>query len=605
MRRKPKGQKGSLAAGQASVKLVRAGDVAVQLLAPTVDTASSRERTAAGHRRYVETEALSALLLHDSALGGTPVRLVRARWLLETFCHSGTSAVLGDRSTGAILGHRQRLERDYPQRGPECPFASEEMLERLMHEVDESYEEKEDGPFANAVMTFPAVVVLSHCWLALEHPDPEARNLREKWLPALEWYFSERVQRACVAREPQPWMKISEVRRAAWAGASDAELLERCDFGVFIDLTAMCQKDAAVGARTEVEDRLFKHALSSLDVLFAHRGAVSFLSTALPEGFERGVNLVPGLNGDEPVRGYQDRGWTGFEQSLGHLIKKSEHCLDIGRFRADEAAKIATKRFSDKTVAELRKQASYHPANPGVLSSLIVGSRGPPLVPAAFDAEILATRRFTNGADSQVVASMYEKTAEALLASTPTLEFTRLAHWEAAQFGQLGAALLLTRALETLVLHGMPLNNEGARALVSALPRTLRTLKLTLCQRFTELPALPALPSLRELDLTSCKSLAALPDLSGLVSLQQLDLYRCLSLAALPDLKGLSSLQRLVLSDCYSLAALPDLSGLSSLQRLNLSRSHLADTWRWRPILLLRLRRLRARGVTVEMDARG
>jgi hypothetical protein len=574
MLRRKKGATGSLAAGQASVKLVRAGNVAVELLVPSVDTASSRERTASGHRRYVETEALSALLLHDLARGGTPVRLVRARWLLETF---------GQTNTVAILGHRQRLERDYPESGSNCPFVGERMLERLLQEVAESYEEKEEGQFSNAIMTFPGMVVLSHCWLALEHPDPEARNLRENWLPALEWYFSERVQRACVARDPQPWMKISEARCTAWAGASDVELLERCDFGVFIDLTAMCQKDqknAAVPGRTEVEERLFKHALSSLDILFAHRGAVSFLSTALPEGFERGVTLVPGLNGDEPVRGYQDRGWTGFEQSLGHLIKKSEHCLDIGAFPAVRAESITSKRFTDKTVAELRKQASYHPANPGLLSALIVGSRGPPLVPATFDAEVLATRRFTNGADSQVVASMYEKTAKALLASTPTLEFTRLVHWETEQFAQLGAALRLTRTLETLVLHGMLLENEGVRALVPALPRTLRTLKLTSCLRFTALPTLPALPSLGELELTSCKSLTTLPSLKGLSSLQRLDLYGCISLARLPSLKG-----------------------LFSLQRLNLSRSRLAGTWRRRPYLLLRLRHLRARGVAVEMAA--
>ena len=52
----------------------------------------------------------------------------------------------------------------------------------------------------------------------------------------------------------------------------------------------MCQKDEQ-GNRTDVEQRLFSHALQSLDVIYAHRGAVSFLSTKLPDGFEPGVTL--------------------------------------------------------------------------------------------------------------------------------------------------------------------------------------------------------------------------------------------------------------------------------------------------------------------------
>ena len=108
-------------------------------------------------------------------------------------------------------------------------------------------------------MTFPGVVALSHCWLAVDHPDPAARNLREKWLPAVEWYFSERVRRACKARrcaaEKGMWAArearwggdngVSEARRAAWAGVSDAELLERCDFGIFIECARAARTRAA------------------------------------------------------------------------------------------------------------------------------------------------------------------------------------------------------------------------------------------------------------------------------------------------------------------------------------------------------------------------
>ena len=79
--------------------------------------------------------------------------------------------------------------------------------------------------------------------------DPDARNLREKWLPALEWYYSERVKRACEARDDKKNEYgdyiASEARRAAWAGVSDAELLERCDFGIFIECARAARTRAA------------------------------------------------------------------------------------------------------------------------------------------------------------------------------------------------------------------------------------------------------------------------------------------------------------------------------------------------------------------------
>ena len=220
--------------------------------------------------RYVETSALKALLSHDPALGGTPVKLVRARWLLENFqatvrvtglvskpelngregivvgrqkeralvvlAGEKTSIALKPQNliyaAAALLGDRQKLERESPE-----AFADEAMLERVLGEVATSYGEHFHS--RSAEMTFPGLVSLSHCWLALVHPDPEARNLREKWLPPIEWYFSERVRRACEARGDRPGVAgMNERMVAMFKGASDAKLLELCDFAVFIDLTA-------------------------------------------------------------------------------------------------------------------------------------------------------------------------------------------------------------------------------------------------------------------------------------------------------------------------------------------------------------------------------
>ena len=57
----------------------------------------------------------------------------------------------------------------------------------------------------------------------------------------------------------------------------------------------MCQKDEH-GQRTDVEQALFKCALGSLDVIYAHKAMATLLSTRLPEGIEL-------------ERGYEQRGW--------------------------------------------------------------------------------------------------------------------------------------------------------------------------------------------------------------------------------------------------------------------------------------------------------
>ena len=43
-------------------------------------------------------------------------------------------------------------------------------------------------------IAFPSAMALSHMWLDKAHPDPNARNLRDMWLPAIEWLYSERVK---------------------------------------------------------------------------------------------------------------------------------------------------------------------------------------------------------------------------------------------------------------------------------------------------------------------------------------------------------------------------------------------------------------------------
>ena len=160
-------------------------------------------------------------------------------------------------------------------------------------------------------------------------------------------------------------------RDADGAALSDEAVLAGADFGLFIDLASMCQKEEeewklglywtqldekpeqgtelaaaalsralaggqtsferaeidglsveglgwgcfirageawfAPTGRTPSETALFRHALQSLDVAYAHRGLASLLSTRLPEGVD-----VP--------RGYDARGWVRLRAPLDPRI---------------------------------------------------------------------------------------------------------------------------------------------------------------------------------------------------------------------------------------------------------------------------------------------
>merc|ERR1712185_225158 len=84
----------------------------------------------------------------------------------------------------------------------------------------------------------------------------------------------------------------------------------------------MCQKED--GRRTSVEDALFRHALGSLDVIYAHKEMATLLSTRVPTGVE-------------VARSYDDRGWTNFERAEGQLLKPDGRSIDIGLFSIDKA----------------------------------------------------------------------------------------------------------------------------------------------------------------------------------------------------------------------------------------------------------------------------
>ena len=207
----------------------------------------------------------------------------------------------GQRGRG--LEHRQWLEREHPE-----AFVSGEALERVLAELEERTVKLKDhygrdtekhgsfymtkaesgewravtkdqgfGGDAPVEIAFPSAMALSHMWLDKAHPDMNARNLRDMWLPAIEWLYSERV------RQLGGEHAVGEKDKYGYGRAKDADgtplsdeaVLAAADFGLFVDLSSMCQKEN--DRRTEVEDGLFRHSLGSLDVVYAHKSLMSLL----------------------------------------------------------------------------------------------------------------------------------------------------------------------------------------------------------------------------------------------------------------------------------------------------------------------------------------
>ena len=258
------------------------------------------------------------------------------------------------------------------------------------------------------------------------------------WLPAIEWLYSERVKQLTTN-------VIGEDERAKDADGtplSDEAILAAADFGLFVDLSSMCQKED--DRRTEVEDGLFRHSLGSLDVVYAHKSLMSLLSTRVPAGVEvdrsygeRHSSLTPNaLSTHLPISPFQtdDRGWTNFERAEGQLIKPDSFCVDIGLFTVDKACEASTgyydraKRqqvkvrigevpFAKKSVKELAAQGSHAGIYGRACSARSsAAGRDAPLSPNAF-ATVLSKKEFTNGADSGTVINLYRNTATALLGS--------------------------------------------------------------------------------------------------------------------------------------------------------------------------------------------
>jgi len=489
--------------------------------------------------KFAEVASLRELLYTGS--GDAPLRLVRARWLLEHFQAAGNEK--------ERLGSRRELEKAYG----DAPYACGAMLDRILAELASSqYAGARREGWATAQkrkplpvpIAFPSAAAISYMHLDASHPDPNGRCLRELWLPFVEWYYSERVRQLLHCAEIEG--REARVEDEAGELLSDDAVRSSADFGIFIDHASV------VGAADDAALR--KQGLDGLGVIFSHPAIASLLSTRAPAGA-----AVDG--------GFEDRGWCAplldslgvaapltsqarhrrctFERLLATLMKRPEVILDLGRFTIDmacigppRALRIGGKPFADRSVSELAKQGSYiDPQEAGVRGTLSVTGRCAPLSPESFDA-LLESKRFSISADVATVAQLYREVVIAYLGSAKKLAFEQL-EWSSEDYSDLGKALRHCGALETLILDCMGMQEADMAAAFKGLSLpTLTTLEVKVCTSLLSLADLSAFTTLRTLYVGRCTSLIALSNLSALTALQMIDLSGCSQLKSLPSLKA-------------------------------------------------------------------
>jgi hypothetical protein len=219
---------------------------------------------------------LETLLAYNEEIGGHPVRLVDARYLVNM--HQKSS-----------LLRRQDI--------PEEAFID---LGRLRH--------MGGGGFSGGQLR---IVCISYPWLQPDHPDPynDSMELVNRFLKVLLDHVS-----------PE--------------GYGHDYVGYEATYAVFLDFISLCQKGPNGEERTPTEAALFKAALDGLSTFYAHRNTIVLKVTTLPDGYPDGFTFSPDCQPN--VAAYADRGWCFCESSLCNLIKHNVAVYDLGALARED-----------------------------------------------------------------------------------------------------------------------------------------------------------------------------------------------------------------------------------------------------------------------------
>ena len=235
--------------------------------------------------------SIAPLLREDDELGGAPVALIDARFLVEL----------------ARAGGRLIRRQDLP-RGAFLDLATLRRMPGIrngLRVLCVSY------PW-HTPRSVAALRLLSHTRLTLpllspvrSHPDPKGTTL-QLLAAVLERFVAD----------------------AAWDPAGTC--------AVFLDFCSLYQSDAA-GRRTASEQILFDRGLKGtpcISELYSHQTTWILKVTTLPRGYPDGFDfsLPGGAKGDPNLASYYDRGWCFCESSMGNLVKSFRFVLDLARY---------------------------------------------------------------------------------------------------------------------------------------------------------------------------------------------------------------------------------------------------------------------------------
>ena len=316
---------------------------------------------------YRDPESIHAQLLPRGGLEHPPVKLLKWEWM-ETRADKLRSATTDEERRALALPRRQDLERDEPD-----AFYSAEEVRQV-----------KPGDYGQL-----SIVSVSHAWETSVHPDPRGANLlllvdaikraqktrentadgKAKLLPsslAVFFDFCSLFQRDPTLFEASetPEAKEEGEERDAFIAALKAK-------------TAFYGGEAYDKSRSEAEGRPFKAALDNMEVWYAHAGTTVVLLTETPEGSSALAYLL--------------RGWPTFESSVAMLIKPY-----LGPFSwpslIDVSLRVSKcKRFAPRTPDGMHK--------------------------------LLMEKKFTNGADREVVVKLYTNVAERCIYPADVLDY--------------------------------------------------------------------------------------------------------------------------------------------------------------------------------------
>lgn len=426
--------------------------------------------------------------------------LIRASWILSRAGYVSSTRQRGDRtliswklSTGtADIGPDVATEAEH-QLPHVDPMPCRQDIESSFPEAVMSLTELEDG-YTTYMETLRLcaggedgammpVIMVSHCWQTVDHPDPNGDTLKY-------------VAKALARDMPhyQSW------------GVHDV--------GVFLDWSSLYQQTAHVG-RTDDQFELFRRAKNQMCVYYAHKLTTVYL---VPYEVHQEADA---LLKSPPSR--SERGWPFFEAAACTLFKSkpppSPYRHPNGTLLS-VLPKVVDLAVRPEDIVEVKQQP-------------------PPMSAPRFNF-LLASKIFTHeDTDVLFVSRLYRKVIEDGYNGQTRFGYARL-NWGDDELSELGATLkevscshVLSLDLSYNDLGAVGLEALGGAIAMGALS-SLQVLNLSYCTRIHALPeSFCELRELQALDLEGCVGLKSLPEgITRLAALKEINIHNCHGLDA-------------------------------------------------------------------------